>query len=72
MCMLNTFSTFWINLLFIIYSSAYHSMSECVLSMEKDTILVLIVGPHAVDTINTHQIHLYSNQVLILIVRNVA
>jgi len=72
MCMVNTFSTFWKNLLLIIYSSAYHSMSECVLSMEKDTILVLIVGPHAVHTINTHHIHFYSNRVLILIVRNLA
>jgi len=44
-------------------------MSECVLSMEKDTILVMIVGPHALDTIKTHQINFYSNQVLILIVR---
>jgi len=69
MCLLNTFSTFWKNFLLIVCSIGYHSMSECVLSMEKDTILVMIVGPHALDTIKTHQINFYSNQVLILIVR---
>jgi len=68
MCLVNTFSTFWKNLLLITYSCAYHSMSECVLSMEKDTILVLIVGPHVVHTINTHHIQFDLNQLFILIV----
>jgi len=43
-------------------------MSECVLLMEKDTILVIIDGPHVVHTIKTHHINFYWNEVLILIV----
>jgi len=38
--------------------------------MENDTILVIIVGPHVVDTIKTHHINFYSIQLLIIIVEN--
>jgi len=59
MCLLNTYSTFWKNFLLIVCSIGYHSMSECVLLMEKDTILVIIDGPHVVHTIKTHHINFY-------------
>ena len=45
-------------------------MSECVLLMEKDTILVIIDWPHDVHTIKTHHIIFYCSEVLILIVES--